>query len=849
MKNYKILSQIYTLLIMLAILFPQQYGGYGKNISCEITGYIYNSKTEAPIEHATITVFNSENVVETGGITDADGLFDIDDVNPGKYNVVIEFIGFSKQEFNDIKLNPRNKVKDFGKIYLEPSSLLIEGVQVIDKKPIFEFETDKMIYNSSDDIVAGSGTAEDVLNKVPMVTVDSDGEVSLRGNPNVKILINGRPNRQGGDVDNIPASIIEKVEVITSPSAKYDPEGMAGIINIVLEKGRFEGFNGSIKVNAKHNKFNSVDKMNGFTFYSNYKTDKYNLYGSYSLNNRVRQQEGFRKSYSVIDGDMIYTYSSHDYDFESMGDRFGQSLTLGSDYSLTEKININSEISLKNNYGDKLNSQKYRQDGEISYDVLKIEGGEEGENSGNGHGELFFEIVKNYDDPDKELLFSTTLNVGKDSEWESNLITNDTTFVDESKKETEVDFNYKFPINENSKIEFGYDGRFNFSEESMKFALTAEDESWEFSGRNEFDFSRQIHGVFVEYENKINEKFSIKPSLRIEKVNKKINFFKYDFSSNTDELSSVYSALLENTPDSSYAINEVNYYPDLHFTYNLNSKQSIQFGVSRRIERPGGRGHGKGFGQMRPFPRNVYNDSFIMIGNPFLKPELSTQYEISFKSPMPMGFFYTNFYRANIKNSIRWYMYNGTEYDDYSGSVVTFRNAEKVVNYGIEAFMMIVGQTLGGSYNYNNISDSSNDFELNGVNERFNMYMRVNFPEEYIKIFSFEFGFYYMKMKVPGGTLFGSKGTMWANTGISKSLFDDRLNVSLSIDNILDAGGFQMKAGKPITGGEEITEVYASRGGRTFSMSLKYNFGKMQEEKRRGRGYSRGGGQDMDMGY
>ena len=258
MKNYKILSQIYTLLIMLAILFPQQYGGYGKNISCEITGYIYNSKTEAPIEHATITVFNSENVVETGGITDADGLFDIDDVKPGKYNVVIEFIGFSKQEFNDIKLNPRNKVKDFGKIYLEPSSLLIEGVQVIDKKPIFEFETDKMIYNSSDDIVAGSGTAEDVLNKVPMVTVDSDGEVSLRGNPNVKILINGRPNRQGGDVDNIPASIIEKVEVITSPSAKYDPEGMAGIINIVLEKGRFEGFNGSIKVNAKHNKFNSV---------------------------------------------------------------------------------------------------------------------------------------------------------------------------------------------------------------------------------------------------------------------------------------------------------------------------------------------------------------------------------------------------------------------------------------------------------------------------------------------------------------------------------------------------------------------------------------------------------------
>ena len=157
----------------------------------------------------------------------------------------------------------------------------IDAVNVVEDKPIFEFEADKMVYNTSDDIVAGSGTAEDVLNKVPMITVDQDGQVKLRGNPNVKILINGRPNRSGGDVDNIPASIIEKIEVITSPSAKYDPEGMAGIVNIVLTKGRFEGLNGSVKINAKHNKHNSVGDMNGFTFYSNYQADDYNLYSSY----------------------------------------------------------------------------------------------------------------------------------------------------------------------------------------------------------------------------------------------------------------------------------------------------------------------------------------------------------------------------------------------------------------------------------------------------------------------------------------------------------------------------------------------------------------------------------------
>ena len=177
-------------------------------------------------------------------------------------------MGFKTITLKDIKLNLRRNPKvDLGQLILAASALELDEVKVIDDKPIFEFEADKMVYNSSDDIVAGSGTAEDVLNKVPMVTVDQDGEISLRGNPNVKILVNGRPNRQEGDVDNIPATLIDKVEIITSPSAKYDPEGMAGIINIVLKKGKYEGFNGSVKINGKHNAVNSVQDMNGFTFY------------------------------------------------------------------------------------------------------------------------------------------------------------------------------------------------------------------------------------------------------------------------------------------------------------------------------------------------------------------------------------------------------------------------------------------------------------------------------------------------------------------------------------------------------------------------------------------------------
>jgi outer membrane receptor protein involved in Fe transport len=319
--------------------------------------------------------------------------------------------------------------------------------------------------------------------------------------------------------------------------------------------------------------------------------------------------------------------------------------------------------------------------------------------------------------------------------------------------------------------------------------LASNYEIWNFDALNDFSYNRSIHGFFAEYQYNLNEKISIKPSFRIEVVNKNIIFN----SSTTDSIGLSTSTYVEYLSDATFtpiSIQEVNYFPDFHFTYNITDKKNIQFGLSKRIERPSGAGHH--WGQLRPFPRSVYNDSFVFIGNPFLKPELSTQYEISYKSPIPMGFGYINFYMSDVKDPIEWDTKGENEEEGSSGSIITFTNAESAKNRGIELFMMIMGQTIGGGYNLNELSDPSNDYNLNGTNERINMYMRINLPEEYIKFFSYEFGFYYMKMTVPGGTLFGDKGTLWANTGISKSLFNDRASISFSINNIFDKGGFQM---------------------------------------------------------
>ena len=158
----------------------------------KIFGSVIDSLSNKPIEYVSVSVMNKQtNEIITGNVTDSFGQFLIKDIYPGNHIVKFEFMGYNTKIIEKIVIRPRGKMKwDLGVIKLEQTLLEMDEVTIIDKKPIFEFETDKMIYNSSDDIVAGSGTAEDVLNKVPMVTVDQDGEVSLRGNPNVKILVN-----------------------------------------------------------------------------------------------------------------------------------------------------------------------------------------------------------------------------------------------------------------------------------------------------------------------------------------------------------------------------------------------------------------------------------------------------------------------------------------------------------------------------------------------------------------------------------------------------------------------------------------------------------------------------------
>ena len=911
-----------------------------------IQGVIVNRDTQEIIPVAMIEVYESktEKLVQSG-ITDDDGFFKITNLKVGHYFITIGFIGYETFIKKDIYINPQSGMtKDLGVLPLTVKAIQAEQISVIEDGPGIEVDTDKLIYTPSEESLTSGGSAEDVLSDVPMVLVDQDGTVSLKGSSNVKILVNGRENRMGeggNDVDDIPASMIEKVEVITSPSAKYDPEGMAGIINIILKKGSDKGFHAQVKIFSKSNKYHDFDEMGGGTLSGNYKTNKYNLYGSYSNKVNYRDRNGYRYSRTTytngfnqdntVLSDSVYI---NDFRWLSKKKKNNQVLKLGTDYYLNNQLTLNIEGRYNSYHSTETSIDTTIQP---KYEILTHS---DVEPKGNYEMGISIGIDKTYDNPDKNLsLFYSFDRHPEDIEYDivtSNLWMNgdkDTTRTISKLQSHEFEASYSHPIDEKSKFEFGYNFDQGNNDETMNYILHVDEdgeceendysneesceennyiwETWEatkIKGENLYKYRRDIHGAFAEYSIELNEKWSIKPGVRLEYVNKNI-YFKgtpdvwylngQEFLNETDqdgytlcqaakeeclqgcneemiedcidycgdcELTEnpnkikPYAQMLRENENTDIDDDYTSVYPSFHITYNLSDKKSLQFAISSRVERPGG-GHHGGSRQIRPLPRDLNSNSFLFLGNPKLKPQYSTNYELSYRSPImskssrrPMGFFYTNIYYEYIDDKIEWYSSNQYEFE-----VLTFRNADNAKSYGLELFFMLFGQTLGGGFWYNEVRDGSDDVELNGTNKGLNSYGKINLPEKYIQYFGFEFGYYYMKMIDDYGSMFGNKGSLWANLGFTKSLFQKKAKLSFKIDNIFDSGGFSLERTKPLVpgidyiatnynAGSEYSDMKSNRNGRTYSISFQYNFGneerhkKIREKERRS-----GGGMNMGM--
>jgi len=257
----------FTLTFLCSLQLTAQYGGrFGapqSSITGKITGTILDANSGAAVEYATVVLTDLESKQIDGSLTNAKGQFKLQEVKLGSYFLKISFVGYAELTTDTITLTKSNPDFDLEEIKLEPAALALETVTVSAEKSLYENKVDKVVYNAEKDITNKVGDATDVLRKTPMLSVDLDGNVELRGSRNIQILLNGRPsglfaNSVKDALKSIPSDQIKSVEVITSPSAKYDGEGSAGIINIVTKKKSIEGISGSINT-AISNRTNNTN--------------------------------------------------------------------------------------------------------------------------------------------------------------------------------------------------------------------------------------------------------------------------------------------------------------------------------------------------------------------------------------------------------------------------------------------------------------------------------------------------------------------------------------------------------------------------------------------------------------
>ena len=432
----------------------------------KFSGIVIDQETQQPLEYATVSIRNSQKTNRLqGGITGSDGKFNIE-VFPGIYDITIDYIGFENFEKKGVVVRSN---KDWGKVNLYISSTSLEGVEVMAEKTEVEIRLDKRIYNVGKDLTVRGGSVADVLDNVPSVTVDLDGNVALRGNDNVRILINGKPSGLVGisgpqGLQQLPAESIEKVEVVTSPSARYGAEGTAGILNIILKKQELLGFNGNFVANGGQTHSDVIPSSYGGSANINLRKNKFNIFTNTSVNKILsigkiyNQNEYFNGNDLSTFLDEIRKPERENYSFFS---------SLGVEYFFKEKTSLILSGFIRKTNGDDYSKNRLNT---LSTNRIIIDQSEliEFEIDKDNARQISLNFDSEIDEDGQE--FTAVFQFEENSEDENASIKNSLEGRDEKVNQLEeekrilVQADYVLPLNEDTQFEFGFRGNYSDQE-------------------------------------------------------------------------------------------------------------------------------------------------------------------------------------------------------------------------------------------------------------------------------------------------------------------------------------------------------------------------------------------------
>ena len=784
----------------------------------KVIGILRDSSTRQPLEFASIALLKVRDSIAVGGsLTDEKGQFRIEDVMPGRYFIRITSIGYRQLDSKPFMLNPQEPLKDFGGVWMPPSSRVLKETEIVGEKVEYVNSLDKKVYNVDKSMINAGGSASEVLQNIPSVNVDIDGKISLRGSEQVTILIDGKPagltgDNRGSILQQLPAGSIDQIEVVTNPSAKYDAEGTSGIINIKTKKDKNPGINGTATVGV-----GTRDKYNA-SLSLNRRTKTNNLYFNYSFRDDRRANEGTGLRTNTFAGDTSYVVSWSD----GYNDNFSHNFRAGLD------LYLNDYNTLGFSGGYNMRDEKRR---DLSFNATQNVNfmtissfnrlSQSTEESSIIDGSVDYRHT--YANSKRELTASGNLNVNEsDDQNVLNTFFPAPTSQLRQRVNTKglsysgvAQMDYLHPF-ENSKIETGIKAtlRNNDSEQSS--------DRYDFDNNNfnvdtlfsdQFIFTEWVYAGYLQWSGRYKV-FELSAGLRAEQT------------------------MIEGeskSADTTFTRDFINLFPSAAIKYRFREGKDIQLSYSRRVNRPRER-------QLNPF-RSVSDSLNVFVGNPSILPELTHALELGFTGVYGNTNVSANLYYRNTSDNTQRFR---TVDPVTNVSTQTFVNYKTAENMGAElilrnTFLKIFTSTATFTLFYNKV-DASN-VESNLVSEVWSGDIRGSVSTKVSKQFSFQVTANYMApRKQPQGTFKGMSGV---DLGFKYDFKGGKWSLGGSVSDVFDMREFNIDN----TGTGFRQEMVRKRETRVGNLTLSYRFGKMEQGRDRRKQNSRpqDSGQQNDM--
>jgi iron complex outermembrane recepter protein len=805
----------------LLLLCSQGHAQRPGNIA--LTGTVLDSSNAEPLAYATLSLLTDQDSVRGGTLTNDKGTFELKGLQPGNYFLELDFIGYRKKRIGPFTLYAAEAQKNLGRISLSPANYQLEDVQITDRADLMLNNIDRKTYNVERNLMAEGGAATDVLKTIPSVEVDIDGNLSLRGSGNVTVLIDGKPSALTGAgrtaiLQQIPASSIKSIEVITNPSARFDPDGMSGIINIVTKKSKSPGLNGNLSVGVGTNdKYNSSLSL-GF------RNKRMNAYGTYSFRLEDRWLRFSSSSNTPLDTISPLLVS----DGKGTNERLDQVARGGVDFYLGERttLGIAGGWAGRRDRGLELNQFEEFTPGDVLY-ARYWRPNHEAESSSTVDGELNLQqrFKKEQRQLDVRVAWSQGTNTDDNSFRTIHFLEEggDTLMPDDYQNNTQTDriqlgtaqADYSHRINENNALETGAkvtsrDIRNTFFSESLNHSL--EEFVSDTLLNNDFLYRERIFAAYGIFNHSFSEKLTAQVGLRAEEALTRSQLVGQD----------------------AYTNNYFKLFPNAYLSYVPTRTKEFRLNYSRRINRPITE-------QLNPFT-DYTNAKRLRVGNPQLLPELIDAFELSFNRKFDWGSLNSTAYFRYITNGHTRFFEPIRPGSDTL--LMTTRNLVNGQSYGLELIaqtrpakwmeLMVSGNFFRTQMNATNLET---DLTVNNLGMTSNLNSTIYFS----KNTQFQLTANYSTPRLgPQGTFAAVFST---DVAFRQNLLKGKGSVNLRLSDVFNTRRFRIIADTELVSGDN----YRKRESRTGYITFNYRFGSGETTPKRKRQEERSGGGEFDF--